>query len=98
MGYSHVGSNQPGRHLGVLVCTKRGPELLRGADSCQVLVELFSMPMPMAGKDGMGLCAPQSSADNQAVLKASMQRDLSPAKAHSANTHCCRWDHQMLQC
>lgn len=46
------------------------------------------MPMPTAGKDGMGCvsCAPQSSTDNQAALKASTHRDLSPAKAHSVST------------
>lgn len=32
-------------------------------------------------------CAPQSSTNNQAALKASTHRDISPAKAHSVSTH-----------
>lgn len=54
--------------------------------------------MPMAGKDGMGhvWCAPQSSSDNQAALKASTHRDLSPAKAHLQILTCCRSDVAMF--
>lgn len=57
-------------------------------DPCQVGVELLSVPMPVAGKHGMGRvsCAPQPRTNNQAALKANTHRDLSPAKAHSANT------------